>query len=61
VRLRLFRAHRRLRDGLRDRMRQKQQRAASSVARSQMPKTSKSKESAELLSISSQAQYACGD
>ena len=61
VRLRLFRAHRRLRDGLRDRMRQKQQRAASGVARSHMPKTSKSKESAEILSISSQAQYACGD
>lgn len=61
VRLRLFRAHRRLRESLRDRMKQKQQRSASGVARPHMPKAGKSKLRAELLSISSQTQYACGD
>lgn len=61
VRLRLFRAHRRLRESLRDRMRQKQQRSASGVAGSRTTKTGISKQRAEILSISSQAQYACGD
>jgi len=61
VRLRLFRAHRRLREGLCNRIRQKQQRSASGLASSHMPKTSKSKQRGEILSISSQAQYACGD
>ena len=61
VRLRLFRAHRRLREILRDRTRQKQQRSASDAARSHLPKAGKSKHRAEILSISSQAQYACGD
>jgi RNA polymerase sigma-70 factor (ECF subfamily) len=61
VRLRLFRAHRRLREALRDRMMQKQQRSASSAAGPRTPRIRKSKQSAEILSISSQAQFACGD
>ncbi|HXJ04814.1 MAG TPA: sigma-70 family RNA polymerase sigma factor [Candidatus Acidoferrum sp.] len=61
VRLRLFRAHRRLRESLRDRLRQKQQRSASGLAGPQGAKSSKSKQRAEILSLGSQAQYACGD
>lgn len=61
VRLRLFRAHRRLREGLRDSMRQKQRRSASDMACVRAAKTAKSKRSEEFLAMNSQAEYACGD
>jgi RNA polymerase sigma-70 factor (ECF subfamily) len=60
VRLRLFRAHRRLREGLRDSMRQKQRRAASGLG---PPPTNpaKTKRGEEFLRIGAAAEYACGD
>jgi len=61
VRLRLFRAHRRLRESLRDRMRQKQQCAASRTARLRPVNPGKSKRRDDFLPLSSQAEYACGD
>jgi RNA polymerase sigma-70 factor (ECF subfamily) len=61
VRLRLFRAHRRLRDSLRDRMRQKQRCSTSGVAGLCFPKPAKSNRREEFLPINSQAEFACGD
>ncbi len=63
VRLRLFRAHRSLRDILRDSLRQKQRGAASQAARSSAPKPAKSIRRAEFLPlrVNAQAGYACGD
>lgn len=61
VRLRLFRAHRRLRESLRDRMRQKQQRAASRTARLRPVNPGKSNRRDDFLPLNSQAEYACGD
>lgn len=61
VRLRLFRAHRRLREDLRDRLRQKQRRqpARLSPQLAAKPNTPKGKE--EFLPIRTQAEFACGD
>jgi RNA polymerase sigma-70 factor (ECF subfamily) len=61
VRLRLFRAHRRLREVLRETMRQKQLRAASKVVALRAPKTTLTKRSEDFLPLSAQAGYACGD
>jgi RNA polymerase sigma-70 factor, ECF subfamily len=61
VRLRLFRAHRRLRDDLRDRMRQKQRRSAPGAAPLRAAKTSKANRQEEFLPLNAQAEYACGD
>lgn len=64
VRLRLFRAHRRLRDDLRDRMRQKQRRCAPGTMPSQPAPTRKPSEQSsrdEFLPLNTQAGYACGD
>jgi RNA polymerase sigma-70 factor (ECF subfamily) len=61
VRLRLFRAHRRLRDSLRDSMRQKQRRAASSLVPLRAANPAKTECAEEFLPMSSQAEYACGD
>jgi RNA polymerase sigma-70 factor (ECF subfamily) len=61
VRLRLFRAHRRLRDILRDTLRQKQRRSASGEARLPSPKSVKSDHGHRFLPVNGQAEYACGD
>ena len=61
VRLRLFRAHRRLRDILRDTLRQKQRRSASGEARLPSPKSVKSDHGHRFLPMNGQAEYACGD
>jgi hypothetical protein len=61
VRLRLFRAHRRLREGLRDSLRQKQRRVASNVVPLRPAKPAKTKSAEEFLPMSAQAEYACGD
>jgi RNA polymerase sigma-70 factor (ECF subfamily) len=61
VRLRLFRAHRRLREDLRDRMWQKQCRSTSSAARTRAARPANPSRREEFLSISTQAEYACGD
>jgi len=59
VRLRLFRAHRRLREGLREQLRNKRHPVARTSsgrgAQSTMPRQE------EFLPISAQAEYACGD
>jgi RNA polymerase sigma-70 factor (ECF subfamily) len=57
VRLRLFRAHRRLREGLRE----KQRRSASDMTCFRATKTAKPKRREEFLPGNSQAEYACGD
>jgi RNA polymerase sigma-70 factor, ECF subfamily len=65
VRLRLFRAHRRLRDGLREELRRKQgaapavATAAAKAARA--TKTAVAKRRAEVLAMPACAEYACGD
>ena len=64
VRLRLFRAHRRLRDDLRDRMRQKQRRStpgAMPLQPSRAAKPAKPSSQEEFLPMNTQAGYACGD
>lgn len=61
VRLRLFRAHRRLREGLRDSARQKQQRSASSERGLRATKTAEPKCAEEFLPMNAQTGYACGD
>jgi predicted RNA polymerase sigma factor len=61
VRLRLFRAHRRLREGLRDSARQKQQRSASNERCLRAAKTAKPKRTEEFLPMNTQTGYACGD
>src|SRR5580658_9038013 len=61
VRLRLFRAHRRLREGLRDRLREKQRRSAADITRFRATKTANPKRSEDFLPLSAQAGYACGD
>lgn len=64
VRLRLFRAHRRLREDLRDRMRQKQRRSSPNTKSSQPTRTPKPAEQSsgdEFLPLNTQAGCACGD
>jgi RNA polymerase sigma-70 factor, ECF subfamily len=61
VRLRLFRAHRKLRESLRDRMRQNQRRSASKVVCLPMPRSARPKCQEEFLPVSAYAEYACGD
>lgn len=61
VRLRLFRAHRRLREGLRDRMREKQRRSPANVVPLRAPKSAEPKRSEEFMSMNTQTGYACGD
>jgi RNA polymerase sigma-70 factor (ECF subfamily) len=61
VRLRLFRAHRRLRDDLRDRLRQKERRSSAKVMQMRAAKTAKPARKQEFLPMSTQAEYACGD
>jgi RNA polymerase sigma-70 factor (ECF subfamily) len=61
VRLRLFRAHRRLRDDLRDRLHQKQRRSGAKVVQMRVAKTAKPAHEQEFLPMSAQAEYACGD
>jgi DNA-directed RNA polymerase specialized sigma24 family protein len=61
VRLRHFRAHRRLREILRDTMRQKQRHSASHVARLGAPGPAKSNRRREFLPMNTRAEFACGD
>ncbi|HKN76964.1 MAG TPA: sigma-70 family RNA polymerase sigma factor [Candidatus Acidoferrum sp.] len=61
VRLRLFRAHRRLRDGLRDSTRQKQRCSASAMGSLRAANAAKPKRTEEFLPMNTQAEYACGD
>ena len=61
VRLRLFRAHRRLREILRDNMRQNQSRSAAQVARLGATKPEKSNRHREFLPMNTRAEFACGD
>jgi len=61
VRLRLFRAHRRLRDDLRDRLRQKQRGASAKVVQMHAPKTAKPTRKQEFVPVTAQIEYACGD
>lgn len=61
VRLRLFRAHRRLRDALQDRMRQKRQTPAPGRAILRAPTSSKPLHSDKFLQMNAQAEFACGD
>lgn len=61
VRLRLFRAHRRLREDLRDRMRRKQRRSTSEMGGLRTPKAAQSNRREEFLPMNSQAEFACGD
>src|SRR5580658_2377880 len=56
VRLRLFRAHRRLRESLRDSLRQKQRRSASGIARIHATKPAKSNRRAGFMPMSVNAQ-----
>jgi RNA polymerase sigma-70 factor (ECF subfamily) len=61
VRLRLFRAHRRLRDDLRDRLRQKRRGTTSDLTRLGASKPVRPRQREDFLSIGTQAGYACGD
>jgi len=61
VRLRLFRAHRRLREDLRDRMWQKKRRSTSEMAGPLTPKHAKPNRCEEFLPMNSLAEFACGD
>jgi RNA polymerase sigma-70 factor (ECF subfamily) len=61
VRLRLFRAHRRLREDLRDRMWQKQRRSTSGATRPRAATLASSNRREEFLPMNTQAEYACGD
>lgn len=61
VRLRLFRAHRRLREGLRDRVLQKQHRPAPVMVIHSKPKPAKPTHREEFLPMNSHAEFACGD
>lgn len=61
VRLRLFRAHRRLREGLRDRLREKQRLSSPGMARQHTPKTVAPNRREKFLPMNTQAGYACGD
>jgi RNA polymerase sigma-70 factor (ECF subfamily) len=60
VRLRLFRAHRRLRDGLREDLRRKQRRTAPARA-VQSARKPVAPRREEFLALPASAQYACGD
>lgn len=61
VRLRLFRAHRGLRESLRERMRQKQRRSASNVVPYRAPKAAQPVRKQECMPVTTHAKYACGD
>jgi RNA polymerase sigma factor (sigma-70 family) len=61
VRLRLFRAHRRLRDDLHERLRQKQRRSTPGASPLRSAKTSKANRQEEFLPLNARAEYACGD
>lgn len=61
VRLRLFRAHRRLREGLRERTPQKSRREVSRLSILRTAKSTKPNRRADYLRMNSQAEYACGD
>jgi RNA polymerase sigma-70 factor (ECF subfamily) len=60
VRLRLFRAHRRLRDGLREQLRNKRRPVATRPA-SRAAKSVASVRQEDFLTLAAQAEYACGD
>jgi RNA polymerase sigma-70 factor, ECF subfamily len=61
VRLRLFRAHRRLRDGLREELRKKRDASPATATAERAAKTAVAKRRAEFLPMSAHAEYACGD
>ncbi|MGC1484887.1 MAG: sigma-70 family RNA polymerase sigma factor [Candidatus Acidiferrum sp.] len=61
VRLRLFRAHRRLREGLRDRLLQKHRRSVPDTAMPHAPVPTKPRHKEEFIPMNSQSEYACGD
>jgi RNA polymerase sigma factor (sigma-70 family) len=61
VRLRLFRAHRRLREDMRDRLQQKQLRKRAAIAARAAVKSSVSEREEEFLTIQTQVGFACGD
>lgn len=61
VRLRLFRAHRRLREDLRDRLRQKHLRQPARVATRPASKPACKQRSEEFMPIGAQTEFACGD
>ncbi|MGB2669532.1 MAG: sigma-70 family RNA polymerase sigma factor [Candidatus Acidiferrum sp.] len=61
VRLRLFRAHRRLREGLRDRLLQKQRWSVPDTSGPSAPKVTKPNHCDKFLPLHSQSEYACGD
>lgn len=61
VRLRLFRAHRRLRDSIRDRALLSPGHRTSEESPLRPPKVAKPRRKEEFLSMRSQTQYACGD
>jgi hypothetical protein len=58
--LRLFRAHRRLRDGLREQLRNKRRPVAARPA-SRAAKSVASGRQEDFLTLAAQAEYACGD
>ncbi|MGC2527379.1 MAG: sigma-70 family RNA polymerase sigma factor [Candidatus Acidiferrum sp.] len=61
VRLRLFRAHRRLREALQDRMRQKRRTPTPGAAVLRAPKPTKPDHREKFLQMNAQAEFACGD
>lgn len=61
VRLRLFRAHRRLRDDLQDRLRRKSVRQTGSTAAQRRPAAAMAAPREHFLPVATQAQLACGD
>lgn len=61
VRLRLFRAHRRLREALHDRMREKRRAPAPGAAILRATKPAKQNPGDKFLAMNSQAEFACGD
>lgn len=61
VRLRLFRAHRRLREGLRDRLLQRQVRPAPVMRSASVRKPVAPRRRVEFLPMPARAEYACGD
>ncbi|MGC0771967.1 MAG: sigma-70 family RNA polymerase sigma factor [Candidatus Acidiferrum sp.] len=61
VRLRLFRAHRRLREAMRERLLQKRRRSAPDMAMLRPAKPAKANHRKDFLPTDSQAEYACGD
>jgi RNA polymerase sigma-70 factor, ECF subfamily len=61
VRLRLFRAHRRLRDDLREDLRKKQSAGPATATAGRATRTAVAKRNAAFLSMPGRTEYACGD